>query len=121
VANFCGFVTILLGISITGSIVSKIVAYFFKAVGLGWLDRLLGAGFGFVRAVLLAMGLIVALVSFTPKPPSSAVLGSTAAPYVLEAARVLVAIAPAEISGRFQSSYQEIRTRWKQAVSAPEV
>src|SRR5436190_2464512 len=44
VANFCGFVTILLGVSIVGSLISRIVAYFFKAVGLGWLDRLLGAG-----------------------------------------------------------------------------
>ncbi|MBY0508040.1 MAG: CvpA family protein [Bryobacteraceae bacterium] len=117
IANFCGFVTILAGTSLVGSIVSKVVAYFFKAVGLGWLDRLLGAGFGFARAGLLAMGLLVGLVSFAPNPPSKAVLESRAAPYVLEAARLLVAIAPAGISGRFQTSYQEIRARWKRAVS----
>ena len=117
VANFCGFVTILLGTSLVGSLVSKAIAYFFKAVGLGWLDRLLGAGFGFARAALLAMGLLVGLVSFAPKPPSTAVLESLAAPYVLEAAKLLIAVAPAEISGRFQASYQEIRARWKKAVS----
>lgn len=117
IANFCGFVTILAGTSLIGSLVSKIVAYFFQAVGLGWLDRLLGASFGFLRAGLLAMGLLVGLVSFAPKPPSSAVIHSLAAPYILEAARLLVAIAPAEISGRFQTSYQEIRSRWKQAVT----
>lgn len=117
VANFCGFVTILLGTSLVGSLLSKGLAYFFKAVGLGWLDRLLGATFGFARAGLLAMGLLVGLVSFAPHPPSNAVLQSRAAPYILEGAKLLVTIAPAEISGRFQSSYQEIRARWKKAVS----
>lgn len=116
IANFCGFLTILLGISFLGTLVSKVIAYFFEAVGLGWLDRLLGAGFGFARAGLLSMGLLVALVSFAPKD-STAVLNSRAAPYLLEAARLVVAIAPAEISGQFQSSYQEIRARWKKAVS----
>lgn len=116
IANFCGFVSILLGVSLAGSLISKVVAYFFQAVGLGWLDRLLGAGFGFLRATLLAMGLLVALVSFTPKPPSSAVLQSRAAPYILEAARLVIAIAPAEISGQFDASYQEIRARWKKAL-----
>lgn len=117
IANFCGFVTILLGTSLVGSLVSKLVAYFFQAVGLGWLDRMLGAGFGFLRATLLAMGLLVALVSFAPKPPSSAVLNSRAAPYILEAARLVIAIAPAEISGQFHTSYEEIRARWKKALA----
>lgn len=116
IANFCGFVTILVGTSIVGSLVSKAVAYFFAAVGLGWLDRLLGAGFGFARAGLLSMGLLVALVSFSPVP-SIAVLHSRAAPYLLQAARLLVAIAPAEISGQFNTNYQAIRARWKKAVS----
>ena len=117
IANFCGFLTILLGTSIVGSILSKAVAYFFAAVGLGWLDRFLGAGFGFARAALLSMGLLVALVSFSPGAPSSAVLHSRAAPYILQAARLLVAIAPAEISGQFNTNYQAIRARWKKAVS----
>ena len=119
IANFCGFVTILAGTSLIGSLISKVVAYFFQAVGLGWLDRLLGAGFGFARAALLAMGLLVGLVSFAPNPPPNAVLQSRTAPYVLEAARLVVAIAPAEISGSFNSNYQAIRARWKKAVSAP--
>ncbi len=118
IANFCGFVSILLGVSLLGSLISKVVAYFFQAVGLGWLDRLLGAGFGFLRASLIAMGLIVGLVSFAPNPPSHAVLNSRLAPYVIEAARVLVAISPAEVSGRFQTSYRELRARWKKAVSS---
>jgi len=92
------------------------LAYFFQVVCLGWMDRLLGAGFGFARAMLLAMGLLVALVSFAPHPPPMGVVQSRAAPFILEAARLVIAIAPAEISGRFQSSYQEIRARWKKAV-----
>jgi membrane protein required for colicin V production len=116
IANFCGFVTVLVGTSLVGSLISKVVAYFFQAVGLGWLDRLLGAGFGFARAMLLAMGLLVGLVSFAPHPPPMGVVQSRTAPFILEAARLVIAIAPAEISGRFQSSYQEIRARWKKAL-----
>jgi membrane protein required for colicin V production len=36
-------------------------------VFLGWLDRLLGAGLGFVKAVLIASVVLVVLTSFLPK------------------------------------------------------
>jgi hypothetical protein len=55
-------------------------------------------------------------VAFTIKPPARSVVESQLAPYVLDAARVLAAIAPHEISDGFTKGYQKIRERWAQAV-----
>jgi membrane protein required for colicin V production len=116
IANFIGFMAILVIVSAAGSLLGRLLAFVFKKIGLGWLDRLLGAAIGFVRALLVAIALVMILVAFTIKPPARSVVESQLAPYVLDAARVLAAIAPHEISDGFTKGYQKIRERWAQAV-----
>lgn len=54
---------------ITG-MVAKLAASMFSSIGLGWLNNVLGAGFGFLRGVLIA-GVIVFLAGFTKIPEDS--------------------------------------------------
>ncbi len=49
VANLIGFVLVFGTFVLAGAIVGRILASLFKWVGLSWLDRLLGAAFGFLR------------------------------------------------------------------------
>lgn len=116
VANFAGFLTILIGVSLAGSLLSRLASRFFKAVGLGWLDRLLGAGLGAIRALIIAVAIVMAIVAFTPRPPARSVMESSVAPYVLDGARVLVAIAPSELRDGFVHSYEKIKAAWRQAL-----
>jgi membrane protein required for colicin V production len=116
VANFAGFLTILIAVSAAGSLLSRLAARFFRAVGLGWLDRLLGAGLGAVRAVIVSVAIVMAIVAFTPRPPARSVVESAVAPYVLDSARVLVSIAPRELKEGFLDSYEKIKTAWRRAL-----
>lgn len=116
IASFLGFIIILVGMSLLGSLLGRFVAYAFQQAGLGWLDRTLGAGAGFLRALLVAIAIVMALVAFTPDPPARSVVHSRIAPYVLDAARVLVSIAPREMSDSFLKSYDSIKDRWNQAL-----
>src|SRR5258706_14341922 len=78
VANLCGFLLILAAVIVLGWIVSWIVGAMMRAVKLSWLDKLLGAGFGLARGVLVCVAVITAIVAFAPgkdaKAPPEAVV-----------------------------------------------
>ncbi len=47
-----------------------------KAVGLGLVDRLLGAAFGFIRGGLLGVAILMAISAFLPNSPGSKIPSS---------------------------------------------
>ena len=57
-----------------------------------------------------------ALVAFAPKPPPQSVVGSAIAPYVIDAAHVIAAIAPREMREGFREGHERIRRIWKEAL-----
>jgi membrane protein required for colicin V production len=120
VAHFIGFLAIFIGVLIVGSAVGWLLNRFMRQAGLSWMDRLLGAAFGFLRGVLFAVVLVMILMAFTPgasagAPPRS-VVQSRFAPYVMESARVVVALAPYELKEGFRTSYKKIKEIWQEAV-----
>jgi membrane protein required for colicin V production len=63
-----GFVAILLGVLVTFGVARLVLSLLLKAAGLGLVDRLLGAGFGIVRGVLIVLvGVLVAGMTALPK------------------------------------------------------
>jgi membrane protein required for colicin V production len=116
VANFLGFVIILVGSSLGGTVLGSLAAKFFRSVGLGWLDRLLGVGVGALRGLLVAIAIVMALVAFTPRPPAKSVVESSIAPYVIDSAKVLVSIAPKDLREGFFQSYDKIKAAWARAL-----
>ena len=117
IAHFCGFVLVFAGVLILGGILGRVLARFMKATGLSFVDHLLGAGFGLVRGLLISIAFVMALLAFTPgKSPPSAVVHSRVAPYVIDAARVCVAIAPHELKDGFHKSYQQVKSIWGSAL-----
>jgi membrane protein required for colicin V production len=125
-ANLLGFLTILVGVQLTGVLLAKGLAMIFKKVGLGWLDRLLGGVFGLVRAVLIASAFVMILTAFSWSPQPTAVAESAIAPYVMEGARILVYLTPREIRDGFHENYEKLRKTWNKTVQdtikkAPEV
>lgn len=106
-ASILGYMVIFLGVMLVGTLLAAVIVRVFKLIGLSFVDRLLGAGFGFVRAVIvLAVGTMV-ILAFAPKRLPAAVGGSTLAPYVLGASELLSAATPYEIKQGFQKSYAE--------------
>jgi membrane protein required for colicin V production len=67
VANAIGFIAIALLVMGIAGIIGTILHKFFRRIGLGCLDRLLGAAFGFFQGALLVTLAILVAVAFFPE------------------------------------------------------
>ena len=116
-ANFAGFLLVFGGVLLLGHLVSYVVGRFLKVTGLSIFDRLLGACFGALRGLLIAVALIMAIMAFSQgdQPPSS-VVNSRTAPYVVDAARAFAAMAPHELKEGFRKTYGEVKLAWGKAL-----
>jgi membrane protein required for colicin V production len=114
VANLLGFLLVVFGVLVCGGLLGWIVNRFLRTVGLSFFDHLLGAIFGLVRGLLIAIALLTAFTAFGPSVDSgmvsSSMLNSQIAPRVLEASRVFVAMAPMELKSSFLREYAQLQT-----------
>ncbi|MBZ5582610.1 MAG: CvpA family protein [Acidobacteriia bacterium] len=117
VANFAGFSVVFVGVMLLGALVSFALGKLWKVTGLSIVDHVMGAVFGAVRGILVAIALIVAIMAFSQgdRPPAS-VARSRLAPYVADAARVVVAAAPHDLKEGFRKSYAQVKQVWGKAV-----
>ena len=100
VCDVLGFLLIALGIMVLFGLLGRLFSSFARGVGLGGLDRLLGAIFGIVRGGVLVVVMIVAIAAFFPQ--NTCMKGSKLAPYFLTAANQVSAGAPAELRLKIQ-------------------
>lgn len=114
IANLLGFFVIFFGCLVIGALMAKAAALLFKWVGIGWLDRLIGGGIGFVRGMLVSAVIVMLLVAFSVKPPPGSVANSFLAPYVIEFSGFLARLAPRGLHDSFFQSYDKIREVWGQ-------
>src|SRR5438270_9734092 len=116
-ANFAGFFLVFFGVLVMGAVVSYVLGKFLRVTGLRFIDHLLGAGFGAVRGILIAVALIMGIMAFSPsnRPPESVVQSRTA-PYVVDAARAVAAVAPHDLKEGFRKTYAEVKTMWDKAL-----
>jgi len=112
-ANFAGFFLVFFGVLLVGAMVSYVLGKFLRVTGLSFVDHALGAGFGAVRGLLIAVALIMGIMAFSPsnQAPQSVVQSRTA-PYVVDAARAVAAVAPHELKEGFRKTYAEVKTIW---------
>ena len=112
-ANFAGFGIIFCVITITGAVISRILERAIKWAGLRWLDRLFGAGLGAIRASIIAAAIVLGLCAFARNPPPASVAQSRLAPYAIEVANLMKALAPKELRDGFDDSYEKAKKMWK--------
>ncbi len=115
-ANMIGFFLVVIAVLLIGALVGWIVSRFLRTVGLSFFDRLLGAAFGCIRGVILAMALLTAWMAFGAQAggaASGAVVHSRIAPYVLGASRLFVAIAPMDLKQSFHRYYSQAKSFWQ--------
>jgi membrane protein required for colicin V production len=117
VANFAGFFLVFCAVVLLGSLASFVIGRFLRVTGLSFVDHALGAGFGLLRGTLIAVALVVGIMAFTSgeQPPSS-VVHSRMAPYVVDAARVVAAVAPHELKEGFRRTYGQVKSAWGKAM-----
>jgi membrane protein required for colicin V production len=112
-ANLIGFLLVVFAVLLCGSFFGWIVSRFLRTVGLSFFDRLLGAVFGLARGALVAAAILTAVVAFGSWAESNtepaAVVNSRIAPYILQASRWFVALAPMELKSGFRRQYAQVR------------
>jgi membrane protein required for colicin V production len=117
IANLFGFFILFSAVWLVGGAIGMVVRRFTRQAGLGFMDRLLGACFGLLRGMVLAIALVLGIMAFLPgHEPPEAVAKSRLAPYVLESAHLCAAAAPYEFREGFSKSYSQVRHAWKKAL-----
>ena len=113
IAHFIGFALVFVAVMLLGGLVSSGVGRFLSVTGLSIFDHLLGAVFGLVRGVLIGVALVMGLMAFSlASGPPRSVVQSRVAPYVVDAARVVAAMAPHEVREGFRKTYAEVKSAW---------
>jgi membrane protein required for colicin V production len=117
IANFAGFFMVFGGVVILGAAISFGAGRFLKATGLSFFDHLLGALFGVVRGIVVAIAIVMGMMAFSPADhPPSGVVNSRVAPYVVDAARVASAATPYELKEGFRRTYAQVMSAWGKAL-----
>jgi len=117
IAKAAGFVIVFGGVMLLGGIVGFAVGRFLKVTGLSIFDHALGAGFGVIRWGVLAIGVVVGVMAFSraDKPPD-AIVESRLAPYVVDMARFVAAMAPHDLKEGFHKTYEQVKAEWEGAI-----
>ncbi|MBP7706492.1 MAG: CvpA family protein [Candidatus Aminicenantes bacterium] len=105
-SNFLGFLLLFVLVMIAGAVAGHLLTKAMKGP-LAFANRLFGAVFGFLKAVLICGIIVFALVSFEVAKP--ALETSAVAPACLGVARAVVNMIPQDLRARFNSSYKRIR------------
>jgi membrane protein required for colicin V production len=107
-----GFSTVFLGTLIAGVLAIGLATRLVKFAKIQWFDRLLGAGFGFIRGWVLGSIVFLVLTSFGLQ--SERVKSSQLAPYFLPGARVIALAAPYDLKARFMVGYRAVESWWRE-------
>ena len=116
VSNLLGFLLVYWAFLLAGTLIGRLLSKLFKWTGLSWLDRLMGAVFGFVRGALITVAFVAVLLAFASKPLPNWMVDSKLLPYAVDASNVIAAIAPSQIKDAFRTSLRDLRQIWDQEV-----
>ena len=101
IANTIAFLFIALVIMALAAFLGKLLSNAFKTIGLGWLDGIAGAIFGFFQGIVLVMVFILVIVAFFPQEHWLA--ESTLPRMFFGALHVSTHMTPSELSSRVRS------------------
>jgi membrane protein required for colicin V production len=107
IANLAGFLTIFLAVVLLGGAIARIVRWMAREVGLRWVDRALGAAFGFLRGIVIVTAGLLAMTAFAPD--SKELAGSQLASYFQVAGGGVSWLAPSEIREKFRDGMNRLR------------
>src|SRR5579862_2125038 len=106
VANTIAFLVIALLVMALIGFIGNLLAKAFKMIGLGWLDSIAGAVFGFFQGVVLVVVFILVIVAFFPQEQWLA--QSNLPRMFFGALHVSTHMTPSELAGRVRTGARSI-------------
>jgi membrane protein required for colicin V production len=116
VADIIAFFVIFVAIALLAGIAGRITSWAVREAGLKWMDRFLGAVFGFVRGLLVVTVVCLATAAFAPG--ARWLSQSSMAPYFLTVGRAATWLTPADIRARVRDGIQMLHHAKDQAEDA---
>lgn len=110
VSDFLGFIIIFLGVLFFGGLISHLFSKLAKGP-FRFFDRLLGAGLGLLKGVLISAIIVFALLVFPVN--KTVVKESQLAPFTLGVTKALIHLIPQELKEKFREKYREISRKVK--------
>jgi membrane protein required for colicin V production len=107
IAELAAFLLIFFGVVVLAGAVARIVRWMVHESGFRWVDRVLGAAFGFVRGAVIVTAGLLAMTAFVPQ--SQQLADSQLARYFVVAGRGASWLAPAEVRQRFREGVDLLR------------
>ena len=107
IAELGGFLTIFFAVVVLAGAIARIVRWMVHEAGFRWVDRTLGAAFGFVRGAVIVTAGLLAITAFAPD--SQELAGSQLAGYFLVAGRGASWLAPYDIRQKFRDGISKLR------------
>jgi membrane protein required for colicin V production len=118
VADAIGFLLIALLVMIIANLVGLVISKTVHKMGLGCLDRMAGAVFGFAQGAVLAMLSILVVLAFFPK---NEWLAQAKLPrYFYGACHVVTHLSPDELAERVRHGIDEMQKRAPEWMHAPD-
>ena len=108
-ADAIGFLLIALVIMVAANLVGHLISKIVHKVGLGCLDRLAGAAFGFAQGALMVMLAILVVLAFFPK--STWLADAKLPKYFYGACQATTSLSPGELADRVHRGIDEMRKR----------
>jgi membrane protein required for colicin V production len=107
IAEAVAFLVIALAVMIVISLVGRLLKWSVHSIGLGWLDRLVGAAFGLLKGCVLVTLGVIAIAAFLPH--NGWLDHSEFAPYFLSAAHTTATVTPTDLGSRIRDGVKIIR------------
>ena len=105
------FLVIFCSVFLVIGFLGVIIKYLLNIAFLGWVDRICGAVFGIVKAVLIVSVLMIALTTFLSRG-TPIVRDSLLAPQVTRVAEKMIQVVPRDMKNEFQSKISELKVIW---------
>jgi membrane protein required for colicin V production len=114
-ANAVSFLVIALTVMVIAAILGSMLAKLFEKVGLGCLDRLAGAAFGFAEGIVFVTVCLLVTIAFFPQ---TVWLTEARLPrYFFGALHVSVQVTPSRLGDRVRKELQTLESESKQIIN----
>lgn len=107
-SKIAAFVAVFLGVIILVVWIGKALRGFLYSLWLGWLDKLIGAGIGFIKGFLIVAVILILVTTYVPE--SGKVLDDSIISYsVLSTANLALPLFPKSLREAFKSQHDRLK------------
>jgi membrane protein required for colicin V production len=112
VAKILSFVILFIILFIALVLIGKLLHQFIHAIFLGWLNRLGGTGFGFLRGIIVS-GIMILILTITLSEKAPILTESKLTPHIMTISKVLLSLVPENLQRRFMEQEKKLRDSWE--------